>query len=190
MWNVNYLRYWKLRLANWYKLALISPNCLQFCYTSSNGDNYELKYKWCPISCNKILFCWSESGVWNRGVKCHCHPDWNRSNILTNKDTNRAAPSDILQNTYFYWKRVFVALGLLNPVWHRALINLLFSENIRIITDNTNHSNKLYEGSLNQETEWKFDYFVHKIHQFGPNAGKNTPDCCDGVSKAPLTYRV
>ena len=46
-----------------------------------------------------------------------------------------------------------------------------------MITDSRYHSKELGKGSLKQKTAW-IGLFVHKLHQFEPDTGKNTQVHC------------
>ena len=73
---------------------------------------------------------------------------------------------------------------MLNPVRHRPLINLFFSENNQITLDSTFRSKELDKGSSNQKNSMKIELFVHKIHQYKTDTWKNTQDRCEGSSAA------
>ena len=72
---------------------------------------------------------------------------------------------------------------MLNPVRHRPLINLFFSENNQITLDSTFRSKELDKGSSNQKNSMKIELFVHKIHQYKTDR-KNMQDRCEGLSAA------
>ena len=58
------------------------------------------------------------------------------------------------------------------PLRHRPLINLLFSENNRIRTDSAYNYKELDKGSLNKKTEWKSVLLFTRYINLNPIQGK------------------